>query len=220
MDHKEQIVIVGAGGFGREVYHWTKAAYERREHEIKGFLAKDDADLLSFGIDATVLGDETNYRVHETDRMIMAIGDIDIKVRVVARLKELGARFATLVHPTAQVASSAAIGEGVVICPFALVAANATIGDFVTLNFYSSCGHDARVGSYSVLSPHAALSGAAEIGEKVFMGTHSTVVPSRKVGSRSKISANSVAMKDVPAGSFVFGVPGKSQTIFTPDDGA
>ena len=220
MSSNKQIIIVGAGGLGREVYHWTKAAYQGLEYEIKGFLAKDDPDLRSFGIDLKVLGDETSYRVQENDRMILAIGDIDIKVRVVATLKELGARFATLVHPTAQVASSAAIGEGVVICPFALVAANATIGDFVTLNFYSSCGHDSRVGSYSVLSPHAALSGSAEIGERVFMGTHSTVVPLRKVGSRSKISANSVAMKDVPAGSFVFGVPGKSQTIFAPDDGA
>ena len=82
--------------------------------------------------------------------------------------------------------------------------------DFVMMNIYSSCGHDAKVGKYCILSPYATLNGFVVLEDEVFLGTHTTVIPYKRVGCKSKISANSVVMRDVATNKIVFGVPGKA----------
>jgi sugar O-acyltransferase (sialic acid O-acetyltransferase NeuD family) len=210
------VVIVGASGFGREVYRWAKDALSAAEYRIKGFLSNRPDDLNGFGLDEKILADDTSYVVQENDRFIFAIGDIEAKKQIVESMKARNAKFLTLIHPTAIVASSARIGEGVILCPFVLVSDHVVIGDFVMMNFYSSCGHDTTVGRYSIFSPYSTANGGVNIGEEVFLGTHATVTPRRRIGSRVSINANSVAMQDIPERSFVFGVPGKVKTIFSP----
>jgi acyl-[acyl carrier protein]--UDP-N-acetylglucosamine O-acyltransferase len=97
---------------------------------------------------------------------------------------------------------------------FVLISDHVVLGEFVTMNFYSSCGHDTEVGNYAIFSPYATVNGFVKMDDEVFLGTHATVTGYRRVGLGAKISANSVAMNDVPARSFVFGVPGNIKTIF------
>jgi len=203
------IVIVGAGGCGREVYLWAKSSLDKSKYMVKGFISDNSSDLDNFDIDVGIIGDNETYKVEENDRFLFAIGNIDTKKRIVKTLKDRGAKFLTLIHKTAIVADSAKIGEGVIVCPFAMVSDSVVLGDFVVLNFYSSCAHDSKVGKYSVLSPYATINGFAVLEDEVFLGTRSTVVPYKKVGYRAKISANSVAMNNVPAHTLIRGVPGK-----------
>jgi len=210
------IIIVGAGGFGREVYTWACKTYleSDNDYKIKGFLDSNLKSLDGFKINAKVLSDENNYLVAENDRFIIAIGNIDTKKKIVKTLEGKGAQFISLIHHTAVIAPTAKIGKGCVICPFVTVSDNVVINDFSMLNFYSSCGHDATVGKYSILSPYATLNGFSVLEDEVFLGTHSTVTYNSKIGYRSKVSANSVAMNDAPRYSLVYGVPGKSKVVF------
>ncbi|MFE5320253.1 acetyltransferase [Paenibacillus sp. NPDC056579] len=208
------IIIVGAGGFGREVYLWAKDAFPENEYRIKGFLSPNPHDLDYFRTEAKIIGDENTYDIQENDRFLFAIGNIDIKKRVVTQLKQRGAQFLTLIHPTAIVTPTATIGEGVILCPFVTVSDHVEIGNFVMMNFYSSCGHDAKVGDYSILCPYATVNGFSILQDEVFLASHSTVTPRKKVGYRAQVSANSVVMYDVPDYNFVFGVPGRNKRIF------
>jgi len=204
------IVIIGAGGFGREVYLWAKDSFSKDQYRIKGFLDDNPRILDIYNMDVGVVGNLDNYKIENQDRFLFAIGDIDIKKHLITKLKEKGAKFLTLIHPTAIMANTTKIGEGVIICPFCLVSDNVLLEDFVMMNVYSSCGHDAKVGSYSILSPYATLNGFVILEDEVFLGTHTTVIPYKRVGYKSKVSANSVVMRDVPANKIVFGVPGKA----------
>ncbi|MRH41219.1 hypothetical protein GH741_00860 [Aquibacillus halophilus] len=208
------VVIVGAGGFGREIYQYTKCIYSEDKYKIKGFLSTNPSDLDNFDIDANILGNEYTYEIQENDRFIFAIGSIEKRQEIVPILKEKGAKFLTLIHPTAVIFNTAKIGEGVVIGPFATVSDNVVIGDFVMMNFYSSVGHDSKIGKYSILSPYATVNGFSTLEEAVFMGTHSTITAHKNIGKESKISANSVAMYNTKPYSFVYGVPGKVKKIF------
>ena len=207
---KYNIIIVGAGGFGREVYLWAKDSFDFTKYQIKGFLSKNKSDLDNFDIKVRIIGDPDYYEIKENDRFLFAIGDIDVKKHLVTKLKEKGAKFLTLIHPTAIVANTAKIGQGVIICPFVTVSDNVQLGDFVMMNIYSSCGHDAKVGKYCILSPYATLNGFVVLEDEVFLGTHATVIAHKKVGYQSKVSANSVVMRDVQPNKIVFGVPGKA----------
>lgn len=211
------VIIVGAGGFGREVFNWANDSLPSERYRIKGFLSNKPGHLDFFNLGVGVLGDDETYSIGDDDRFLFAIGDIDAKKRIVGKMKDRGARFISLIHPTAVVARTARLGEGVIVCPFAVVSDSVELGDFATLNYYSSCGHDSKVGRCGILSPYATLNGFAVLEDEVFMGTHSTVAANRRIGYRSKISANSVAMYDIPPRHFVFGVPGKAQKIFIED---
>lgn len=200
------IIIVGAGGFAREVYQWVSvlSPYE----EVKGFLSPNPKDLEGFDM-PPILGDEDTYEIQEDDKFILGIGTIPLKKKVVAKLKERGAEFMSFVHPMATVSRNSKIGEGVVVCPYATVTESVTIGDFAMLNIYSSAGHDAKIGDNCILSPYATLNGFAVLENDVFMATHTVVTGSKRVGKGSIIGANSVVLHDVPENSKVIGVSKK-----------
>ena len=213
------LIIVGAGGFGREVYSWLKDSINHGAgavgecFQIKGFLTNNPNDLNGFKLPIGILGDPDVYIPEQDDQFVLAIGTIADKRRIAIGLRDRGARFFTLIHHTAVVADSAVLGDGVIICPFAVVSANVILGDFTMLNFYASCGHDAHIGNFCVLSPYATVNGFGILEEEVFLGTHATVTAQRRVGFRAKISANSVVMQDTPAYNLVVGVPGKNWAI-------
>lgn len=215
------LVIVGAGGFGREVYQWLKDDLRARAREgqpvphIKGFLSENPDDLRGFTIDLGVIGSPREYVIEDGDRFLLAIGTVRPRIRVAQELRQRGAQFYTLVHPTAVVAETAILGEGVVVCPFAIVNAYSKIGDLTMFNAYASCGHDVQIGNFCVLSPYATVNGFGILEDEVFLGTHAAVTPGKRVGAGSQVSANSVAADDVPPRTLVMGVPGKKWTIFS-----
>jgi sugar O-acyltransferase (sialic acid O-acetyltransferase NeuD family) len=208
------VIIVGAGGFGREVYLWAKSSLPADQYRIKGFYAKDRKELDGFDIPAKILGDEDSREIGEHDRFLLAIGTIEIKKRIAGKLKQRGAKFLSLVHHTAVVAPNAKLGEGVILCPFTTITDSVVLGDFVMMNLYASCGHDVKVGNHCILCPYATVNGFAVLEDDVFLGSHSTVTAHRRIGRGARICANSVALRDVPAGNFHYGVPGKSEPLF------
>ena len=207
---KYNIIIVGAGGFGREVYLWAKDSFSKDQYRIKGFLDDNNRALDNFNLDIGIIENIGGYMPEEKDRFLIAIGNVKIKKSIIKKLIGKKAKFLSLIHPTAIVVNTARIGQGVIICPFCLVSDNVELNDFVMMNIYSSCGHDAKVGKYCILSPYATLNGFVILKDEVFLGTHTTVIAYKKVGYQSKVSANSVVMRDVPPNKIVFGVPGKA----------
>jgi len=209
------LILVGAGGFGREVYQWTTDWIRSRPadgdtYRIAGFLSDTANDLDGFSLPVGILGTPGEYEVRPNDRFLIAIGTVSVRKRIVEDLKLRGAQFHTLVHPTAVVGDAVKLGEGVILCPFATVTTHVELSDFVMLNIYASAGHDARVGRYGVLCPYATLNGFAMLEDEVFVATHATVTAYRRIGRGATIGANSLVLRDVPPEALIVGVPGKN----------
>jgi sugar O-acyltransferase (sialic acid O-acetyltransferase NeuD family) len=207
------LIIVGAGGFARELRQFVGTSFPPAALKLKGFLSNNPHDFDHFEIDEPILGDPETYVPLPKDRFLLAIGSIEHRKKVVEQLKLRQARFLTLIHPTAYVDANAKIGEGCVIYPFASVMNAATIGDFVTMSIYASAGHDAQIGNYCNLSPYATMNGFSVLEEDVFLGTHASVLASLRVGRGSKVSANSVVTHNVQPDTLVFGVPGRHARV-------
>ena len=209
MPTARRIILVGAGGFGREVLHWAREAWPDRASRIVGFLSADCHALDRHDCGLGIIADPNAYQPQADDAFLLSIGIPEVRRRVAESLQSRGGVFLTLIHPTAIVAPTASIGSGSIICPHAIVSDAARVGTFGLLNYHSSLGHDASAGDYAVLSPYAALGGCAHIGDDVFMGMHASVGPGKRIGARSKVSANSCALVDAPADSIIYGVPGR-----------
>lgn len=208
-----RILIVGAGGFGREVLQWARDAWPESADRIAGFLSDDPSRLDGHSTDLRILGSPENFEPQPSDGLLLAIGIPGLRRNVAVGLEARGARFLTLIHPTAIVAGSAAIGTGSIICPYGIVSDAVRLGSFVLLNYHASLGHDASAGAFAVLSPYATLGGHARVDSDVFLGLHASVAPGKTVGARSKVSANSCVLADAPSDRLVYGVPGVQAPI-------
>jgi sugar O-acyltransferase (sialic acid O-acetyltransferase NeuD family) len=205
----DRIIIVGAGGFGREVLQWARHAWPEHVSKIAGFLSAEPDKLAGHAATLPILTSPADFEARPTDGLLLAIGIPRVRRHVAEQLEARGARFLTLIHPTAIVADTAEIGPGTVICPYAIVSDAVRLGRLVLVNYHASLGHDAAAGDYAVLSPYATMGGYASVGSDVFLGLNSAVGPAASVGCRSTVAANSCALVDVPADRLVYGVPGR-----------
>lgn len=208
---KNRLLIIGAGGFGREVLQWALDIQNQGEvdWEVGGFLDANQKAFEQFDIEFPIVGDSANWRPSPEDRFICAIGDPTIRLRICRELQQRGARFISLVHPTAIVGSRCRIGTGTILCPGVTVTVDATIGDFVILNVRSCVGHDAHVGDGCTVNDFCDITGNAKLGEGVFLGSHSSVTPSAKVGDYARVGAGSVVVRRVRANTTVMGPTAK-----------
>jgi len=204
-----RILIVGAGGFGRELLRWARDAWPDHAAAIAGFLSADPWPPAHRDRGLPIVADPAVYEPRPGDAFLLGIGIPRVRRAVAEALEARGAEFLTLVHPTALVAETAVIGAGAVICPLAIVSDGCRLGRFALLNYHTSLGHDAAAEDFAVLSPGAALGGGAVVEADAFLGLNASVGPGRRVGRGSKLAANSCALSDAPADSIVHGVPGR-----------
>ena len=210
------VVVVGASGFGRELLQYVYDAYRNDPAvRVKGFLDDDPAKIDSIrkttGVD--IVGDTLTYAIEEEDRFIISLGDPGLRRALAGRLARRGAKFISIIHPTAYLAPTARIGEGCIIGPFAMVGSYAHLEDHVLLNLYSAAGHDARIAAFCVFSPYSVANGGSRLEEGIFLGTHATVTPNVRVGAGSRIAAGAVVYRDVPGRSLATGNPSKAYPL-------
>lgn len=205
----KEIIILGAGGTGREVMEFCEDIFSDENYRIKGFLS-DVLDVLD-GLDVPypLLGTIKDYKIQEDDRFILAIGDVAGRRKIAENILAQGGKFLTFIHPSAQVCRSAKIGQGVIIFPFAYVGANSNVGDFCFINLHAACGHDVKLGAFSELAPYSVVAGGCQTGEECFLALHAVVAPKVILGNRVVISQGSATQKNQPDDSLVVGVPGK-----------
>ncbi len=129
--------------------------------------------------------------------------------RFVEQALALGARFATVVHPTARVSSTSSVGEGTIVSPCVVVGARTTLGRHVLVNRGALIGHHTEIGDYVSIQPGANIAGACRIGEGTYVGMSAVVLDHRTVGSGSVVGAGAMVTKDVPANVQVVGVPAR-----------
>lgn len=204
-----RILIVGAGGFGREVLHWARAAWPDQAARIAGFLSADPATSSRKDCSLPVIADPAVFEPEPGDALVLAIGIPAVRRVVAEDLLARRGEFLTLIHPSAIVCDSATIGSGSILCPGAIVSDSARLGRFCLLNYHASLAHDSSAGDFAVLSPYATLAGGAHVAADVFLGIHASVGPGVSVGRSSKIAANSCVLADAPANVLVAGVPGR-----------
>ena len=207
----KKVYILGAGGFGREVFQWMMETLDfQKDYLFKGFIDDDPNALNSFDIDYEIVSSVREYSYQEGDVLICGLGHPEVKRTICEPLLKAGANFLTIIHPTAKVGRGCSIGVGRVICPFAILTCDVQLGDFVLFHVMSTAGHDVQVGDWSTLSAHSDCTGGVKLSESVFLGSGARIIPNKKVGQSATIGAGAVVIRDVPSEDTVFGNPARS----------
>lgn len=214
----QRLVIVGAGGFGREVFSMIQDINRvRNTWDVLGFLDDNPGSLDGTSAYPPVLGAVEHYQDIEDSWAVCAVGSPKIRQEITRRLDAQGARWASIIHPSVNIGCGSTLGGGCILCIRSIVTVDVHIGNHVHLNCTSDAGHDARIGDFCTLSSHVDICGHAVVEEGAFLGSHAVVLPSIRVGAWATVGAGSVAVTDVPPGKSVFGMPAKSICTRRPD---
>lgn len=205
------LAIYGESGLGHEVL--DLAIYARNNTDQKDdpiFFVVDNSTRNEYRSCPIFSFEDTQSRfIHDEVEFIIAIGEPDDRMRLYRRVKEKGYKCKTLIHPTAYVSPSAAIGEGTVIQHGVVVSSDAKVGDNCFFQSLALVGHDCAIGDHCVVSSHAAISGNVSIGDNTFIAPGVVIKEKINIGSNSIIGMGAVVQRDIPDNVIALGNPAR-----------
>jgi len=206
----KQLIIIGAGGFGREVLAWARQSLGCGEAwTVKGFLDDNIEAIAGLHVPAPWLGRIEDHQPAADEVFVCAMGVPAIKRRCFECIEARGGQFITLIHRTAVVGDQVKLGAGVILCPYAVVSGYSVIGKGVVVNMHATVDHDANVGDWTQINCHCDVTAGVQVGSEVWFSSHVAVAPRLKIGDRAYLGIGSAILRDVEADTKVFGLPAR-----------
>lgn len=210
----KNLIIIGARGFGREVFWLAKWPWYKGIR-VKGFLDDDSTLFSGFNRDLPpILSSVEEYEVKSNDFFFCALGDPAQRKKYSEIIKNKGGRFMSIISSKAEIAPSAKIGEGCFVDAYTVISDNVAVGDNSIFQRGAVIGHDAIVSDYVTIGTYAFCGGGSFIGSLTTINPHSTICRLARVGEDVVVGAGSVVIRNVPNHNHVFGVPAKAITFF------
>lgn len=206
------LVIIGAGGIGREVVDVVRAINSvRPQFDLLGVVddAPSDANLGRLdALGVPYLGPSVKLGRLEC-QVAIGVGAPSSRQRLWGVLDQLGIESPELIHPSARIGSQFRSSPGLVVCDGVSVGTNVGLGHHVHLNPHSIVGHDTTLGDCVSLNPNATVSGDCSVQSGGLVGAGAVVIEGVTVGEATTVGAGACVVRDVPPSSVMVGVPAK-----------
>jgi sugar O-acyltransferase (sialic acid O-acetyltransferase NeuD family) len=210
---RTRVLIGGAGGLARETAAAVRAlAAAGAPVELVGFV-DDDPALAGRSIDGTpVVGGFDAAVARDDTRLVIATGRPDnyaSRHDLVARCALPPARYTTVVHPSAQLADDATVGEGSILLASVVATASVTVGAHVAVMPAVVLTHDDVVHDYATIASGVLLGGNATVGRGAYLGAGARVREGVTIGDWAMVGMGSIVTRDVPPGELWMGSPAR-----------
>ena len=206
----KNIVIIGAGGVGREVSLIIEKINElKATWNLIGFI---DDNINSWGnvINGypVIGGIDSLEKLSLDTYVVIAIANYQVKRKIVNKINNKF-KFATIIDHKVRIHDYMTVGEGTIIYEGAILTTNIKIGNHVIISPKCGIGHDSIIKDYVSLLWNVNVSGNDVIEEGVMMGSGSTVIQGKRIEKGSTVGAGAVVIDDIDSYSTVVGVPAK-----------
>ncbi len=210
----KELIIIGARGFGREVYSLAKDCQEaRNDFVIKGFL-DDNSDALS-GMAGypPILDSVEHYIPKANDVFICALGNPKWQKHYAELILQKGGEFISLIHPSVILGKNTKIGKGCIIHRDAILSCDISLGNFVTCQALSVLGHDVVISDHCHLGSFSMVGGFSHIHSLTTLHPGSIILPHVTIEENCTVGAGAVVIRTVKSGTTVYGNPAKILTF-------
>ena len=177
--------------------------------EIACYVSRDPRASSLLGRPVLSSCDSSVGQIMESDGILIAIGDNQIRNRIVRSIRQARDMppLISVIHPSASVSRTARIGEGCMIHQGAVVAGGARIGDGVIINSGAVVEHEVVLDDFVSLAPGVITGGKVHIGLRSAVGLGAVIRDSLSIGSDTLIGAGSLVLKSLPNGVIAYGSP-------------
>ena len=211
----KNLVIIGAGGFGREMFAAAREAIGYGENfAIKGFLDGNPDALCGYCGYPDIIGTPETYEIAKDDVFITALGSIAARRRCAAMIEERGGKFISIVHRSASLGPNVTVGEGSFIAHNVVLTADIAVGRHSCVFHGTVIGHDTSLADYTHVYSLVSVGGGVRVEEGASVFPGSRIVPRISIGERATVGIGSAVVRDVAPGITVFGVPAERLKIF------
>lgn len=209
----KDIVIFGAGGFGKEVAAILLKINEQSPYwNLMGFFddgIKAGTVISRYG---KVLGGvEKLNQWKESLSVVFAIGSPKTLELLVSKIKNPRIDFPNIIHPEVFFADKETLkmGRGNVVVRGCSFSVDVRVGDFNQFNSISALAHDVEVGSYNVFMPLTRVSGEVQIGDANVFGLNTLILQGLKIGDRKRTGPGAVILTKPRKEGLYMGNPAK-----------
>lgn len=208
------IVVVGAGGFGRETLDVIEAVNRSLASPPFAILGVVDDAPPEMSLkrladrDIAYLGSIDDWLATNSPAVyLIGVGAPAVRRRIDAILSAAGLSAAIAIHPSAVIGSMGSIGDGAIVCAGAQISTNVTLGRHTHVNPNATIGHDSVLEDFVSINPNATVSGDCHLESGTYIGSSSVILQGLRTGQGSTVGAAACVVRDVPAWTVVTGVP-------------
>jgi sugar O-acyltransferase (sialic acid O-acetyltransferase NeuD family) len=211
--HGGDLVLIGAGGFGRETAQAVHALNRSgAAWRLLGYL-DDDPARHGLVIDGTVILGGRDQIKHLPEASFVVCtgrpGNYVTRLEIVGDLGLPPERYATIVHPSAAVSSSSSVGHGSVLLAHVTLTASVTVGAHVAIMPHVTLTHDDVVDDFATIASGVSLGGGVRVQRSAYLGAGALIGENRTVGAFSLVGMGAVVTHDVPMCEVWAGVPAR-----------
>lgn len=178
------------------------------QRSILGYYELNRKDLNPFKLPYLGTDDSIDKRsLPAFTDFFVSIGENAVRKKLSKKMKEIWGDPINIIHPTAWVAKTAELGNGVMIAPNSNISSLVKIRDGVICNTSSTIEHECQIGEFAHIAPGATLCGNVTIGSGTLVGANAVVKPGITIGKNVIIGAGTVVVKPIKDNSIVIGNP-------------
>lgn len=204
----KQVIILGAGGLGRQVLAQLQVD---RSHGIdwiiSGFVDERGPEVVPKQLYYPWLGYPHSFVPSPEHIFVAAIGDPYSRERQVLLLLDKGAEF-TFICTRTELGARTTYGPTFFGYDVSS-GVDCSIGSFSFIDQKTMLGHDVVIGDFVHISPRCLLAGYVEVENNAIINSGAMVAKGVRIGEGAVVGMGAVVFKDVPAGATVVGNPAR-----------
>lgn len=213
----KNIIIVGAGGHGKELLSYIQDA-RKSDEDIQVVGVIDENKPKSDWAKTNIIGNFDDLKKYLDSNKkkefsyITAVGNNQVRKKFVEIIDTMhcdNLKAFNLVHPSVYVGDEVELGEGICLAPGSMITTYSKVGKHCILNVNASISHDCIIGDYVNMNPGVTICGDVTIGKGCYIGAQATIIDKVSVGDWTVIGAGAVVTEDIPSNVTAVGVPAK-----------
>ncbi|MEP0986288.1 transferase [Ekhidna sp.] len=211
----KEIVIIGSGGFAKEVSFLIKDI--NRNHNEWNVLGFIDLNIGREIVDNLKVIGNDEWVVNSSKELYVAIG-IGNPSLISSISKKYNKnpliKFPNLIHPNVTGDwENIKMGKGNIFCSGVRLTTDIKIGSNNIFNLNTTIGHDVKIGSANVFNPSVNISGDVSILSQSLIGTGAQILQGVSFNSNEiTVGASALASRDLEDSGVYVGIPARRKS--------
>ena len=197
---KDSLLIVGCSMHGMVVHDVVKKINTLNPIAFIDYSNVPNENKV-FGLNIYQIDDLEEFFKKGTQNIHINTNNYELTKNIFTKAKKIGFKIVNVIHPSADIAISANLGECIFVGAQAIIGTNVTIGSFSKILNKASVAHDSIIGNNVQVSDGATIAGNVTVEDNVLIGINSGVINKCKISSNSTILSGKIVTKNVGNGT-------------------